>query len=862
MNRKSISLFLVVVMMLTLLPFGALAADEPEEPSEAGYANIQEWQQKYEDQIANAADDNPGEDVISLIGGVASGDNSIGSASGSAIGSASGDCDVAVFVYGTALSNFFINGSWSLDTIAEAFKREANRLIRGGTFPEVEMYLKNVITNQEYPMTVGAVPKAAFLSSFDIRIETSWLKWLNNVIAFLQSGFGWLVQSLEMPVDVYKIYGAKGLPEGPYSLHIKDIEGNDYCVRLPAVDGMTTWITDDHINYLGHPLHMGQVRISTGEHWYTFGQDIEVFSASVRLPGVFLADYQPYMEFTSADVGGNPLPGTEFVMVNRDETLNLVNAFLKFGKETFTNIMAQTEEEGFNWDEVNLLKYDLLHMDLEGQQITMDKDEAYRLVSTFWKILAKAGDKPLKEFMDNDTNIRLPAILYATADDKGIVRFEKDSNVTMVWSLEILVRMAGLVGKNIGDITSDDILKQFGNFDDSKMIKAILVLVIDEAKNLLEHADELWDENGEVAADLVNEWIYPMLQNDNLIDYAETLINYADGMKIPFVGEINIPKEVRTIMEYLPHHGLLTSKMPDGNYVMLETGVPSGYFHNPLFYTLNIVRDKSNVYNTYAGSHVSVGNVGLIAPYFAEDFYSWLRTTNFNGETDKLLNYITFNQTEKLFGTSTPIQDVMSGTDKYNMTEKAVEHYINTMYQIFGVEGDSETIQTDAKNIAKYFKTGGDTVQNLLIMGNNMAKSSKSVITDNITRDWKFYTPSTSIRKDTALHAQSFAKALSEALVTNDTTIVGKVNTAVKAQIDYFINNVDTTTNRTEKYVNAAKGAVKKNVSGILSKVIDKAAGYVKNRIGELVDPEKRAISPEALGWELKGFVMSEMELA
>ena len=137
MNRKSISLFLVVVMMLTLLPFGALAADEPEEPSEAGYANIQEWQQKYEDQIANAADDNPGEDVISLIGGVASGDNSIGSASGSAIGSASGDCDVAVFVYGTALSNFFINGSWSLDTIAEAFKREANRLIRGGTFPEV-----------------------------------------------------------------------------------------------------------------------------------------------------------------------------------------------------------------------------------------------------------------------------------------------------------------------------------------------------------------------------------------------------------------------------------------------------------------------------------------------------------------------------------------------------------------------------------------------------------------------------------------------------------------------------------------------------------------------------------------------------
>lgn len=46
-NRKSISLFLVVVMMLTLLPFGALAADEPEEPSEAGYANIQEWQQKY-----------------------------------------------------------------------------------------------------------------------------------------------------------------------------------------------------------------------------------------------------------------------------------------------------------------------------------------------------------------------------------------------------------------------------------------------------------------------------------------------------------------------------------------------------------------------------------------------------------------------------------------------------------------------------------------------------------------------------------------------------------------------------------------------------------------------------------------------
>ena len=782
MNKKLISLLLVIVMMLSLMPLGVLAAEDS--PAEATTFN-------------EVTGREPGP---------------------------KGDEDVAVLIYGKAMSDAIAKKTGLVETFINTLKGSLSGILAGEKLPEVELYLVND-QDQEYKLSPESKPNnSAFLSSF--RMETSGvLGWLDDVFGWLQKGLGWLISDVDTIGDFYKIYGAKNVPQGNYTLEIRKIYSDGYVLRQPYGGKVRVGVGDDNVNYVGYEEYLGGRDFEVDIDWWFIDIEIEIATIHFYLPGVYLDAKEPALEFTSADVGGNALPSTEFIMINRDETEKIVKAALKFGKAAFENAMAEIDSGNLTWEELNILNYDLLEMDREGQQINLDYNEAFKLLQTYWKLVAASAKDPWKDLMSKETDLRIPAMLSATADEKGIVRFTENSNVTLTWSVEILLQMAHLVGKEIQDIDEHDIAKLISDFEDHEILEAIVLLVIGEAKKLMVEGIEIWDDEGHALKDAVNDYLYPVLQRDDLLEYvewADTIMRY-----IPFV-DLSIPKEVYDVMEYLPKHGLLTSKMPAGHYVMMETKVPNGYFRNPLFYTMELTWNTENPLPDWY--YCSVGNVGLIAPYFAEDYYKQLRDLNLNAEADKVLALINDNRSKELFGSDTPIQDIIEGDA--DMTARALEMLVSTVYQVSG-KTDADPKEA-AASMLPYFKSSGGTVQNLLKLCDKIVKTNKSVITDEITTDWKFYTPTTSIRTNAALRFKAFMQELSNAIVTDDKTITGKVNTAVKNTIDKIVNSVDTK-NYTEPYVTAAETAVKEKVSSILSNVIKKATQTVKNTIGTII---------------------------
>ena len=783
MNKKLISLLLVIVMVMSLMPLGVMAADKS--PAEATTVN-------------EVTGREPGP---------------------------KGSEDVAVLVYGKAMSDAIAEKTGAFDTFINTLKGELTNILSGEKLPEVELYLVND-KNQEYKLTPNAVEDAAFLSSFQMR-TSGVLDFLDNVFKWIQDGFGWLISGVDTIGEFYKIYGATDIPEGTYTLEVQKVYSDGYVLREPYGGSVSVRVNDDHVNYVGYEEHLGGHKFSIKADFGLFDIDWDVYTIDFYLPGIYLNTKEPALEFTSDDVGGNALPGTEFFMINREETEKIVKAAMKFGKAAFENAMAEIDSGNLTWEELNILNYDLLEMDREGQQINLDYNEAFKLLQTYWKLIAASAKDPWKDLMSKETDLRLPALLSATADEKGIVRFTENSNVTLTWSVEILLQMAHLVGKEIQDINEKDIAALVADFEDHEILEAITLLVIREAKELMVEGIEMWDDEGHAFKDAVNTYLYPVLQNNDLVDYAKWAIPLAKY--IPFIDiDEEILNEINSVMDYLPQHGLLTKKMPAGHYVMMETSVPNGYFRNPLFYTMELTWNTENPLPDWY--YCSVGNVGLIAPYFAEDYYKQLRELNLNAEADKVLALINDNRSKELFGSDTPIQDIIEGDA--DMTARALEMLISTVYQVSG-KTDADPKEA-AASLLPYFKSSGGTVQNLLKLCDKIIKTNKSVITDEITTDWKFYTPTTSIRTNAALRFKAFMQELSKAIVTDDKTITGKVNTAVKDTIDKIVNSVDTK-NYTEPYVTAAKTAVKEKVSSILSNVIKKATQTVKNTIGTII---------------------------
>lgn len=751
MKKRLISILLAVVMVMSLLPMAALAADDD-----------------------TAAKINP----------------DTGRETGPA-----GNRSVAMMLYGESISDAVMKSNYDIDDFWAALKSELQGVLANEKIPEAEVYLVND-QNQEYRLEPTDDGRgASFIHSFQLRTGGI-LAWLDDVYGWIMDFINWVIGDIPTVGEFYRIYRVDNVPEGDYTLEIRKISEDGYTLWQPRNGSTRVHVGSSGMNYIGYEQSLGSHTFTVDVDLWIIDFEVEVWSIDFSMPGVFMRTEKPGISFTSADMGGHPLPGTEFMMINRDETANIIKAAFALGKETFENAMKLVGTEGFTWKDLSILYNEVLQWDSEAQQISLNDDNAYKLLQTYWALVSASGKDPLLKFMNKDTNIRVPAILKATADEKGVVSFTEDSNVTLIWSLEILLKMGNLV---LNSGITDEIINSI-HFEDQQtesLVKVIYWIL----QYAMDQGVKYWDENTQTMSDFVNDWIYPVLQNDHLKDYAIATLKL-------FKGE-EFVKEHNDVLQWLPDHAFLTAKMPSGSYILMETGAPNGYLPSPLFYTMNLEwRTENKLPSEWC--YGTIGNLGVIGPYFAENYYTFLRNNSAAAMADNVLNKINGGKTETL------IQDTLSGAQ--DVTAMSIAYWSHIIYNDLGGSKVYDSEVALAEDMTKYLYTYGRTSQNLLMFADKVAKKSKSVISSEVTPAWTYYTASTSIRTNIALQVQSIMRGIADSV---DTSGSSKVSQAVKDTINEMANNIDTS-NRIIKETTAIQKQIKESVTNIAKKAVEK----------------------------------------
>ena len=750
MNRKLISILLVIVMIVGLFPAAALADDV-------------------------VADD------------VATG-------------------DVAVMVYGKAISDLVCKDNYTLDNFSQALKNELQGWLKNEKLPEVVMHLESADGTKYYLTQSNAPEDAAFLSSFKL-VTTGALGWLDDIVDGLQDLFGWLVSGVGTLGQFYKIYGATNVPVGEYKLVIDSINGEGYKLWQPENGNVKVTVEKNKINYVGKDIILGDFNI-------TF-LGIEITSVKFSMPGVFLKAEDPGISFTSADMGGNALPDTEFMLVNRDEVEKIVKASIALGEDTFTNAMNLIGTDGFTWDELSLLNKDLLTWDEDNQQITLNDKAAYKLLCTYWALVEASATEPLINFMSDETNIRLPAILKATADENGIVRFTEDSNVTLVWSMKILLKLGNVVLEEVDNVNLLD-----GVFE-NKFTEAMVKLSLVIGKYAIDKGLEYSEEDEEAFNQALNDWVYPIFQNDNVMVYAK------DTLK-SLLGE-EAAEEYSDLIAMLPTHAFLTEKMPAGNYILLQSDVPAGYLRSPLFYTVKLEWNTESQ-DISQWCFASVANCGIVLPYYAEQYYTYLREFDLAESADSILDNITAGKL------STLIQDTLN--NKLDVTSATIAYQSYIIYWYMGGRLVYDSQEDLAADLTKYLYSYGRTSQNLMIFANNVLKESKSVVTGELDEDWTFYSISTSPRTNIALSVQSIINGLSDSINDDNNELLGDIKQGLKdtaGSIDTENHIKDETT----EIIDKIEDTVKDTASKIGNSMLKNGMKLAKNVISWLKSVDK-----------------------
>ena len=755
MKKKLISLLLVLTMVLSLFPIAALAAD------------------------GDTPDVNP----------------DTGREAGPA-----GSRKVALMVYGEAISDAIMKSGYDIDDFWAALKSEAQGVLANEKLPELEVYLVND-QNQEYRLSPSDGTGASMVNSFRMR-SSGLLGWLEYVFDWLTDFYDWILGDVPTFGQLYKIYRVDNVPEGDYTLEVRKIDGDGYKLWQPSSGATRVHVGTDSMNYIGYEQSLGSHEFKVEIDLWLIDFEVEVASIDFAMPGVFLRAEKPGFAFTSADLGGNKLPGTEFMLINRDETLKIVKAALALGRDTFTNAMNLVGTEGFTWEELNALNYDLLNVDLEGQQISINEEQAYKLLETYWMLVEAAAKEPIHDFMSDETDIRLPAILKATADENGIVRFTEDSNCTLTMSIEILFKMAGILNEELQDVELDP------NTFENENLQALTELMLDVMKIVLENGTQVMDEYGNIITSVVNDWIYPIMQNDNMMVFAKKLL-------VKYIGEDNLSDRQLSMLDLLPTHALLTKKMPSGHYIMLESGVPEGYIHSPLFYTIDITWNTESA-DIRDWCYVNVANLGLIGPYFAEGYYTFLRTNSLSAEADKILNLITDGKTGTL------IQDTLSGST--DLTAATIVFTADLIYNSMGgsMVYASEQELIDALN--QHLYAYGRTSQNLMMFANQVALKAKSVVSCELTPDWTFYSFTTSPRTNLALRVKALVEGFAASIDPGDSAVLA----GVKETAENIAEAVDTT-NRIVEQTTAIQEQVKETVTEVAKKAVQATVHVIAN---------------------------------
>lgn len=496
-------------------------------------------------------------------------------------------------------------------------------------------------------------------------------------------------------------------------------------------------------------------------------------------PGLWCAESEAGFAFTDVDVAETGIAGSEYLLVNRDELIDVLKFMKELGKDAFQGALKATFGGTATYADGTVKDYDSivnLYFELvksEDGQLSLDYDTAFAIVKTYIGVISDMN--LFDRVVDTDTGDMLtpmklkypiPAFLQATSDENGVVKFNRNSNITLTWMLKIIPQIT----EKLGD----------ADFVKDNQVLSLLIQVADYAAGVI-------DKYGEK---IINTLVYP---------FAQRL-------------------------------GLVGKKMASGNYIMFQTKAAEGYWINPLAYTMILTWENET------WLYVTVADLGLIMPYFAAGFYDFVRQTTFAGTVDKFLSTITGKEVNVITDILTDKIDITNEINKTMMG--ALTAFVGQVgFESLGLDSIFTTKSDFVSGLNKYLYENGRTAQNLMIYVNKQAMRAKSVYAGYVTEDWYFFnldksptlTATKLIDKSTKDIAAAFVNPTKASIVTKTGTAVSKVVNTIGTRVEEVAQNIRT-------QVKATIGAAVKSVAQkALDSVKTSITNFVKDMFSRLI---------------------------
>lgn len=748
---------------------------------------------------------------------------------------------VKVMVFGKAISNA-LYGENDLKTLPDMIKKNIQEAIAGEHLPACDIVLI-ADDGKEYPLEKG---NGEFIESFDFKYNSAFEDSDSDLAALFKRMFGKLDNAKEsmktmlsdklaesgltkMMQDYYVTYKSDQIPEGKYKLKVKEIKGNGYKLWEPASglveeieveagktisagysksynssdlaaeDRTTSKLLEEAQNIVNE--------INKPHIWNGFkGSSIKVPSITVSLNGVWLQREEPGFKFIKTDLADKPLPGAEFLMVDRNETVKIVKAMVALGKDTFTNAMKLVGTEGFTWEELNILDAFIKENADGTKTLGLNPEEAQDLVDTYWALVEASAKMPIKDFLNEE--LRVPAVLKATSDNDGIVNFTEDSNITLVWSIDALMKIAGVSNDWIQNLNKDNL-----DFDNDEL-KAVMEVIIPIVQAASAANIKITEDTGELAKGFINDWIYPVLQNDDIPRKLSATLKALGGEE---------DENELTWKDFIPNHAILTPKMPASDYILMEEKAPEGYMRNPIFYTIHLTWDTEQE-DVSKWCYVTVADIGIIGPYLAENYYTFFRNNSFVSVSDKILN--------RVMGKDVNVLEWVLANEE-GATAATLDYWAKLISANMAGDSENGSEEAVANELAQYVIKHGDNVQSLMHFAYTVANRRRAVISSEVNEEWHFYNFNDSIHTSYATRITALLEG-AKASIKNDTLVGQATKAVIQAQIDTVAAVDKTITSITARYTAAVKEAVGKVADSVKSSATEAAKSVVSSLLKRL----------------------------
>ncbi len=629
---------------------------------------------------------------------------------------------VALVVYGSEFTDIVVEEKGTVDTLKQIGNATLKTVVK---VPEVNVTLTSKETGEVYSLakvsedvlnsvTVRTpVLEEARATIDQIPVASNLLAAVEDFIATQKDTYVQGFRGLsDLTGSLYNTYKSDKIPVGSYTVNVEEVDKDGFQLTDTV---RKTWDVEV-IEQLGNrPQYLGTTREIGGEiepldlssvvdtsslvdvsaltdtaKAVLQTSDPFTFEVYLQFPGLWAADKDAGFQFRNTDLAGNGIEGSTFVLLSRDEVLKALSFMVDVGQTPYEMIQkavwGDTEQGVLSFGDVLSLQSELLST--ENGTINWNEDTAYTLIKSYTTLLADADllGKAIQQ------NIVAPAILQAQSKTNGRVTFEPNNNVTLTWMLDLIPVILEATGK----------LVDLG------------INAVESTTGAAATTAAAQPATGAVAGAVTGQ--ATTLATDQVTTALVNVVTYANSLIKPAVAELVYP--------YAQRLGLVGPKLASGNYILFQSKANDSYFTNPLAYTLHLEwADPEDLY-------VTVADLGILTPYFAEGLYEYVRNTTVAGTVDSTLSYLTGRET-------TLVTDVFAGGK--DVTAASIAYAAALAYYTLG--GDQSYLsQEQLANILTFFLyKQGRTAQNVLMYFDRIAEQSKSVFTGYVDDNWNFY---------------------------------------------------------------------------------------------------------------------------